>query len=418
MTSIQSSLASPARVGGLRRLLGTIDADTFLRTHIGEQMLHVSGARDLWSDVFSWQELNTVLSGGFVGVPRVRLVSKGVTVDTALYADDVGQRQVPDSRRVQDLMARGATLILQSVEGINPRLNAFVRELERDLGADVRVDVVATTATVPGLNMHWDNAECFNVQLDGEKQWQVIPPERPHPLTATTRFPKRSDLLKPTAPDVPPTWEGVMTPGDLIYLPRGWWHAVTPLISPSLHLSIAVDVPTLHDFLHWYALDAVRHESVRRSLPVWQTTTERRDRIANVLTSLKDSLTTDDVERYLTDFGHFAALRPDYALPYAAAPGAPHLTPQTTVRLRSSRPLGWTLDGDTVHFAWRGQPYRFHVQLLMVLQKLETMRTFTLDELSDGCNRLLVRACVLALLTSGLVNVTERVDPSATREEP
>jgi hypothetical protein len=386
-----------------------MDAAVFMREYLGEQMLHATGAPDRWSDLFSWQELNAILSSGFVSVPRMRLMIKGAAVDESLYSEERGQRRWPDSGRVQDLMRQGATLILQNIEGVNPRLNTFVRELERDLGADMRVDVVATCASVPGLNMHWDNAECFNLQLDGEKRWQVKRPERLYPLTATSRFPTRSDLVKPGEPETPPTWEATIVPGDLLYLPRGWWHAVTPHVSPSLHLSIAVDIPTLHDFLQWFAQEAVAQESVRRSLPVWQSNVDRRATFTALLASLKDSLSADTIDGYLAQLGISALPRPDYALPDAGTPGAPRLDAHTAVRLRSSKPLGWTRDGDSVAFEWRGQPYRFHEQLLPALRKLETMRSFTIDELSAGGNRLLVRALVLALLSAGLVNLTERV---------
>src|SRR5687768_2682593 len=105
MSSTLPSHMSSACGSGLQRLLGSTDTAAFLRTHLGEQMLHVSNTSDRWSDLFSWQELNNVLSSGFVNVPRVRLVAKGVFMDTALYSEERGERKWPDSRRVQDLMA-------------------------------------------------------------------------------------------------------------------------------------------------------------------------------------------------------------------------------------------------------------------------------------------------------------------------
>jgi ribosomal protein L16 Arg81 hydroxylase len=408
MSSTLTPHMSPIGASGLQRLLNTCDAAAFLRDYIGEQMLHVAGERNRWSDLFSWQELNAALNSGFIPHPRMRLVKEGAEVDVARYTVERSGRQWPESQRCHQLMSEGATLILMNIESINPRIEAFVRELERDLSADVRVDVIATCASTPGLKMHWDNAECFNVQIDGEKLWKVTRPERPYPLTSTTSFPHRKDVVKPTAPEGASTWEGKLVPGDLIYLPRGWWHAVTPHVTPSLHLSFAIDIPTLSDFLYWFAEDAVRHESARRSLGVWQSADERREAITQALASVASALSPDAVETYLTRFASAAAVRPDFALPAAAAPGSPHLGPQTRMRLLSAKPISWALEGDQLTFDWRGQAYRFHAQVLPVLRKLETMNPQTLEELSEGTNRLVVRAFVLALLTAGLLTVTDR----------
>jgi ribosomal protein L16 Arg81 hydroxylase len=39
--------------------------------------------------------------------------------------------------------------------------------------------------------------------------------------------------------------------GDLLYIPRGWWHETTPLDQPSFHLSVGLFVPTLFDYVMW-----------------------------------------------------------------------------------------------------------------------------------------------------------------------
>ena len=44
-------------------------------------------------------------------------------------------------------------------------------------------------------------------------------------------------LDKPDAP----LWEGMLEDGDLLYIPRGWWHVATPLDEPTLHLTVGVN---------------------------------------------------------------------------------------------------------------------------------------------------------------------------------
>jgi ribosomal protein L16 Arg81 hydroxylase len=391
---------------GLERLLVDVDVPTFLSEYLGEQMLHVQGASSQWAELFSWQELNTLLSQGFISHPRARLVRNGVDVDADAYTFERGGRRWLDSLRCQRMLAEGASLILTRIESANSRLETFVRELERDLHADVRVDVIATCVPVPGLKIHWDNAECFNLQLDGEKTWQVVRPERPYPLTANERFPQRLDVLKPTPPETAPAWSGTLSPGDLIYLPRGWWHTVTPLTVPSLHLSIAADIPTLSDFVLWFARQSPHYEMARRNLPVWHAAAARQDQIASTLGELAAALSAEAVERFIADFRRDSVVRPAFALPAAGSPEGCELHGATMIRTRSTQPLLWTLADGSVTFDWQGHPHRFDARLAPLLEKLETKRACYVDDLIAGSNRFLTMALLQALIAAGVVEVT------------
>lgn len=41
----------------------------------------------------------------------------------------------------------------------------------------------------------------------------------------------------------------MMEDGDMVYLPRGWWHHVIPLEVGSFHLSVGSYAPTLFDYM-------------------------------------------------------------------------------------------------------------------------------------------------------------------------
>ena len=64
-----------------------------------------------------------------------------------------------------------------------------------------------------------------------------------------------------------PLWEGMLVDGDLLYIPRGWWHVATPLDEPTLHLTVGVNNPNGADFLAWYVDRLKASEDVRRDLP-------------------------------------------------------------------------------------------------------------------------------------------------------
>jgi hypothetical protein len=400
--------ASP---GALQRLLGAYDAGDFLRQQFGEDMLHIAAAPDRWNDLFSWTEVNRVLNDGLVAHPRIRLVKGGVELDAALYTYERAGRRWPDSARCQDQMGNGATLILETIDGVTPALDTFVRGLERDLQASIHVDVVATCVPMPGLNVHWDTAECFNLQLAGEKQWQVVRPDRPYPLKATKPFPHREDIVEPRAPASDPTWTGVVTAGDLIYLPRGWWHVVTPVVTPSLHLSVAVDLPTLSDFVRWFARSSAHHDAARRSLRTWESAAARETRLREDLATLAASLQPELVEAYLEELRSSAVGRVDFALPHAAQGDGMSLTPDAVVRRRSTTPMSWAIQEGKMTIEEGGRTYRADARLEPVVRKLATTAPISVQALTADVPPIVVKAFLLAMLKAGMLTLTDRRPP-------
>jgi ribosomal protein L16 Arg81 hydroxylase len=92
---------------------------------------------------------------------------------------------------------------------------------------------------------HWDTHDVFALQLIGRKRWQVFAATFPLPLGM-----HRSETVLAACPPEP-VLDCVLDAGDMLYVPRGWWHHVLPTEGPSLHLSIGTYAPTVHDFVSW-----------------------------------------------------------------------------------------------------------------------------------------------------------------------
>jgi ribosomal protein L16 Arg81 hydroxylase len=82
------------------------------------------------------------------------------------------------------------------------------------------------------------------VQLIGEKRWQVYAPTLQLPLSHQT---SEKFGLAPGLSD----FEYLLREGDVLYIPRGWWHEVTPITAQSLHFSIGTYPPTTLDYVMW-----------------------------------------------------------------------------------------------------------------------------------------------------------------------
>ena len=93
------------------------------------------------------------------------------------------------------------------------------------------------------FGQHWDTHDVFVIQLIGRKHWRIYEPTWPLPLTRQTN--DRSGHSCPAEPAI----ELILEEGDVMYVPRGWWHHVIPLQVGSFHLSVGTYSPTLFDYI-------------------------------------------------------------------------------------------------------------------------------------------------------------------------
>lgn len=213
---------------------------------------------------FAWAELDVVLQQIEPTAPAFQLFKGGLVPE-----DDFTKRVVEfgtprrriDKPRFFDQLRSGATLVINGFERWSPfaaRLSASVARLA---AAPALGNAYLSLGGRGTFGKHWDTHDVFAFQLIGRKRWQVFAPTFPLPLDVHRN--ESSDYAGPSTPVL----ECVLDAGDLLYVPRGWWHHAIPFDEPSLHLSVGTYAPTVRDYLVWACtryLPGV--EGARRSL--------------------------------------------------------------------------------------------------------------------------------------------------------
>ena len=197
---------------------------------------------------FAWADLDAVLHRIDPAPPAFELFKRGLlAVDE--YSDRVIELGVPrrriNKRRFFEHLRNGATLVMNRFEDHAAAAMRLCGEVGRYAGWPTTSNAYLSVGGRGTFGRHWDTHDVFALQLLGRKTWHVYPPTFPLPLPV-----HRSDF---SGEPCPPTAELQCTlePGDLLYVPRGWWHEAVPLAEPSLHLSIGAYAPTVNDYLMW-----------------------------------------------------------------------------------------------------------------------------------------------------------------------
>jgi ribosomal protein L16 Arg81 hydroxylase len=197
---------------------------------------------------FAWAELDAALQRVAPTAAIVQLFNGGALAEER-YTDVVLELGAPrrrlDKRRFYAELKAGATLVVNGFEHYSPTALRLCADVHRFCRAPTAGNAYLSIGGRGSFGRHWDTHDVFAVQLIGRKRWQVFAPTFPLPLGV-----HRSEAAQADG-SAAPVLDCMLETGDVLYLPRGWWHHVLPQEGPSLHLSIGTYAPTVHDYVSW-----------------------------------------------------------------------------------------------------------------------------------------------------------------------
>ncbi|MFE1554364.1 JmjC domain-containing protein [Streptomyces sp. NPDC058734] len=344
----------------------------------------------------TWDDLNEIVAAHRLEPPRMRPSRAGEVVPVTAYSIlRTNRRGVswyqPQPAEFHGRLAEGASLVIDAIDQIHTPVREAAAGLEAFFRTAVQVNAYASWTAEEGFGTHWDDHDVVVLQLEGSKRWKIYGPTR--------QAPAWRDLEAPEAPTGEPLADIVLTPGDVLYLPRGWWHAVSAdQGTASLHLTFGLATQTGAELLGWLCDELRASSTVRADVPRFGTATERHDYLSVVqkelLALLEDPSVLSRWERSL-DTTHPG--RPRLSLPHlAAVPPEPGIT----VQLTAPRAQVEHADG-VVTFAGAGNEWTFAVAVAPLLRLLVGGRPVTLADLAAESHLTLGQAAevVTALVT-------------------
>jgi ribosomal protein L16 Arg81 hydroxylase len=386
------------------RLLAPYPLARFLSQVWGEEPLLVRGSARRHARLFSWQTLNDLLATHRLEPPRLRLVQSGaVLLDLQSFLQyrpgrDRRQRASLDVPRLNTLLARGATLILNEVQDMHPPLAALTRGFAQLFAAEPNVNLYAAFGKQQGFGPHWDDHDVFVLQIAGEKRWRLYGTNRRYPLFRDVR-PNERRPVRPIA-------RHRLQPGDLLYVPRGCWHDAVGTGDPTLHLTLGIPPCTAVDYLRWLGDDLSAVESMRRNVPLFDAK-RRKQWLTQVQAAVARRLDAAALERFLEE--RRANLQSN------TRPSLPHALQDASALARSDH-LQWTGFAHSIRAAGKalavgsgGHEYVFDRAASALIEQLLTGEPISYGQLLNAHARKLgagrVRRFVGELLREHFISV-------------
>jgi ribosomal protein L16 Arg81 hydroxylase len=180
------------------------------------------GEANRFANLLDWATLRHVVEDGIFPAADVRIMRASKLLSALVYLD--GKKV--NAEKLATLMRNGASLITQPINAYVPALQALCEDIRRRVADYVWAGAVAQTGGGGALTIHYDPEDLIILQLEGTKRWRIFSPTVTYPVAGAKPLGLPSENL---------VLDEVLKPGDLMFLPAGFWHVCENGPDLSLH---------------------------------------------------------------------------------------------------------------------------------------------------------------------------------------
>lgn len=226
-------------------LLHPISPEQFRAEYIGRKPLHIPATPDgRKAEVLTWDAFNHLLGQYTLWTAaNLKLMRNYVAVPPDQYCDpvptpkgDVVLRPWPP--KVEVFLSAGASLVANDILSDHEPLTRVGECLSQAFGAGIGANIYCSFQGVQAFGTHFDFHDVVVIQTEGTKVWNLYENRAENPDEA---LPEDADTRRWFEQTRGPLMTQVtMQAGDILYLPRGWYHDALATDGPSLHVTFSI----------------------------------------------------------------------------------------------------------------------------------------------------------------------------------
>lgn len=268
----------------------------FFDTYHEKEILHVQrNDKAYYRKILTSLEISDFLDRQDVFYPSLRIVKAGKEIPSGEYTlkgVPIGHHKrdgVINTEKAFALFNDGSTFVIQAGQRYFDHLSACCMELSRQFSAPVQANLYITPNRSQGFNPHWDTHDVFVLQISGTKTWHLYGFEKELP-TKNQGFVSKGYSKEPLQ-----TIQ--LSPGDFLYVPRGYVHDAVADDGISAHITIGILSFTWLRYFTELFTQLENEKAFREAVPFWRDDLE--DCIQEKTALLKDTIDRLNVQEGL-----------------------------------------------------------------------------------------------------------------------
>lgn len=245
----------------------------------------------------SWKEINELYQRADPTDWQFKF-RKGEIIPKEAYVEsfnDVGRiRHRFNKTAVYQYLQDGATMVYNRIDN-EPFVDSIAKQIAQFAQAQTVVSGYLAFGSSPSYRNHWDTRDVFAVQLIGKKHWTVSAPNFDMPLYMQ-QAKDMPHITPPTTVDM----EVILEAGDILYIPRGWWHNPMPMNCETFHLAIGTFPPNGYNYMEWLMKKIPDIQSIRQNFIGWEHDQKNLDDSAQAVTEMMNN--PKNYQAFMQDF--------------------------------------------------------------------------------------------------------------------
>jgi ribosomal protein L16 Arg81 hydroxylase len=288
----QEAILSPQLT--IENILAPLVPNSFLAQDFTRKCRLVrSESRDRFSHLITCDEILSCISNDSFDPRQLTLVTQGRNIARGRFclpAKYPGGQLQAHRGMLEALLSAGTTMLVSDMHQHHPNLQSLAQTLMTFLDTEVSINIYVGQPSSKGFDLHVDHHDVFILQVEGQKEWFVAEPTHRWPLKVPEHNGPPPDAI---------SWSGILNAGDVLYLPRGYWHrAQATSDQPTLHLTCGVQPNTGLHILRWLQDELMQCDVFRQDLPPLTQPEAVQEHMENLKTALSQAWDPNTLTRY------------------------------------------------------------------------------------------------------------------------
>jgi len=212
--------------------------------------------------------------------------------------DTNGQNLRPDVNKVQNLVSRGASIILNDIQKHNLNLLKFVDELQKLTNGRCQANLYFSMASHQAFGPHFDLHDVFAIHFEGEKVWNIYENTEKSPINHPV-FKLSGDERRKRAGKI--IEQVTLKPGDLLYIPRGQYHDALASKNGALHIAFGLTYFKSIDVMTNLWENFVLNEFMRTDININANKDQLQSMLKNLSNELNDIINSKEALDIITN---------------------------------------------------------------------------------------------------------------------